>query len=142
MKLTYGEINNAKGPLGELMKVKLPVKTSIELAKLATKLDAPIKEIEQVREGLVKMYGRPDPQRPSVVKVDAEIPLVKDGKPVLADGKPVMVANPDYPRFLTEYGELMRHEVEIVVNKIALPETLEIEPTVVMALEKFVTVAS
>lgn len=120
MKLTNGEIFNARKPIEQLLKERLPVKTSYVLAKLAVKLSNQLEVIEKVREGLIKTYGEKDPNMPMQVRVTPDMP--------------------GYPKFAEEIGELMKQEVEIVFDKVTLPDTLEIEPGVLMALDKFIEV--
>ena len=134
MKLTNGEIFNAKGPLEQLLKEKLPMKTAYGLAKAASKLNEQLKVIDDVRNGLIQTYGAPDPKRGNQIAVLPQIEQ-KD-----AAGKTVMVDNPQFPKFAAEMGELMRIESEIVIEKVKLPDTLEIPATVVMALDKFITI--
>ena len=120
MKLTNGEIFNAKEPLSKLIQEKLPVKTSYGLAKLASKLDAQLGVIEKVRQGLIQTYGEKDPDNPMQIRVDPQ--------------------SENFPKFAEEYGELMAQEVEIVFDVVTLPDTLEVEPSTLMALDKFVKV--
>ena len=121
MKLTNGEIFSAKVPLQQLTANRFPVKTSLALVKLTQKLNEFLKPIEQVREGLIKTYGKPDPENPQQTGV-----------------KP---GDENWEKFVEEFNELMSQEVEVVIEKITLPESLEIEPTIVMALEKFIKIA-
>ena len=120
MKLTNGEIFNAKVPLGQLSANKFPVKVSYGLAKLASKLNDQLQVIEKVRQGLIETYGEKDPENPKQTRVTPE--------------------SENWLKFVEEYGELMSQEVEVVFDAVTLPETLEIEPAVLMALEKFVKV--
>jgi hypothetical protein len=120
MKLTNGEIFNSKEPLQKLMAERLPVKVSYGLAKLAAKLNEQLQVIEQVRQGLIITYGEPDPEVPNRTRVNP--------------------TSDKYPKFIAEYGELMKQEVEIVLDVVTLPETLEIEPSVLMALDKFIKI--
>ena len=120
MKLTNGEIFNAKEPLNTLLKVKLPVKVSYGLAKLASKLNDQLQVIEKVRQGLIETYGEKNPNNPMQIRV-------------MPDSK-------GFPKFAEEYGELMTQEIEIVFEAVALPDTLEVEPAILMALEKFVRI--
>ncbi len=119
MKLTNAEIFNVKEPLLELIKMKFPIKTSLDLAKLAQKLNEHLVPAEQVKDGLVKTYGKPDPNNSQNITIQP--------------------GDENWPKFAEEYAELMMQEVEVVFTKVKLPETLEIEPAVVMALEKFIT---
>ena len=120
MKLTNGEILNAKGPLGELVQQKFPVKTSLELVRLVQKLNEFLIPIETVRDGLVTTYGKPS-------ETNAQSFEIRPG-------------DENWPKFSAELAELVTQEVEVVFKKVQLPETLEIEPAVVMALDKFITI--
>ncbi len=123
MKLNNGEIFQAREPLAKLMEQKFPVKVSYGLAKLANKLQGQLKIIDDVRNGLINTYGKLDEAGQVMVKTDSE----------------------NFPKFVSEVDELMNQEVEVVIEKVQLPEkvderTIEIEPSVLMALEKFVEV--
>ncbi len=120
MKLTNGEIFNAKEPLEKLIQEKLPVKASYGLAKLAAKLNDQLQVIEKVRQGLIQTYGEKDPDNPMRIRVDPQ-----------GEG---------FSKFAEEYGELMAQEVEIVFDVVTLPDTLEVEPAVLMALDKFIKI--
>ena len=120
MKLTNGEIFNAKEPLAKLLQEKLPVKASYGLAKLAAKLNDQLGVIEKVRNGLIQTYGDKDPDNPQQIRVDHQ-----------SEG---------FPKFMGELGELMNQEVEIVFEVVTLPDTLEVEPAVLMALDKFIKI--
>lgn len=140
MKLTNGEIFGVKEPLEKLMAEKLPVNASYGLAKLAHKLNDQLAIIEKVRVGLFKTYGKPDSANPNqlrcmplIVETDNDGNIVNDSK-----GNPNMIDNPVYQKFISEMLELMGQEVEIVFEVVKLPDTLEIEPNVLMALEKFI----
>jgi len=120
VKLTNGEILNAKVPLQQLVANKFPVKTSLALVKLVQKLNEFMIPVEQVRAGLVKTYGKPDEKNPNQARVSPE--------------------DEGWDKFRAEFDELMAQEVEVIFDKVELPETLEIEPSVLMALEKFIKV--
>jgi len=120
VKLTNGEIFNAKVPLEQLSANKFPVKVSYGLAKLASKLNDQLQVIDKVRHGLIETYGEKDPDNPQQVRVTPQ--------------------SENWSKFVEEYGELMSQEVEVVIDAVTLPETLEIEPTILMALEKFIKV--
>jgi len=125
VKLTNGEIFKAKKPLDTLMVNKFPVKVSYGLAKLSAKLNDQFLIIEKVRQGLVQTYGTPDPRDARQFNV---LPII--------EGE----ANPEYEKFMGEIMELMAQTVEIVIDVVTLPDTLEVEPSVMMALEKFIKV--
>ena len=140
MKLKNGEIFQAIEPMKKLMQEKMPVKVSWQLAKLINKLNEPLKAIDDVRNGLIKQYGIQDGG--GQIKVEQK---TKDGKD-----------NPKFQKFVTEMNELFEQEVEVVFDKVKLPERVastcdachhnmdrpfEVEPSILMALEKFVEVA-
>jgi len=132
MKLKNGEIFNAAQPLSKLMDEKFPVKVSLGLAKLVNKLNVELKAIEEVRQGLIKRYGK---EEEGQLKVDPE--------------------DENYAPFIEALNELFDQEVEVVFDVVKLPEKvaatcdkcshnmdkmLEIEPGILVALEKFVTI--
>ncbi len=134
MELNNGEIFSAWDALNRLTPegTKFPVKVSLGIVKLRTKLSDAYKEIEEVRNGLIKTYGEE-----------------KDGQ-IMVDPK-----GENLPKFVEEMNELFAQEVEVVFDKVKLPEVvastcdkcshnmdkmLEIEPSVLGALEKFVEV--
>ena len=121
MKLTNGEIFNAKEPLAKLMSEKFPVKVSYGLVKLAAKLNDPLQVIDKVRQGLIETYGEKNPDNPMQIRVDPK--------------------SKGFPKFAEEFGELMMQEVEVVFDVVELPDTLEVEPVTLMALDKFIKVA-
>lgn len=125
MKLANGDIFNAREPLQKLMEEKLPVKIAYGLAKLGSTLNGQFQIIEQVRNGLIQTYGAEDPENPQQWKVE---PGSEKGK-----------------KFIKEMDELFVQEVEVPIVMVALPEmvdgvALQVEPQVLMALEKFITV--
>jgi len=120
MKLTNGEIFSAKEPLQKLLAEKPPFAVSYGLAVLASKLDVQLGIIEKVRNGLVQTYGDKDPENPQQIKVNPQ--------------------SESFPKFAEEYNELMSKEVEIVLDIVEIPSTVEltVEPTVLLALLKFI----
>ena len=120
MKLTNGEIFNTKEPLNRLVKERFPVRTSYGLAKLAKKLDDQLQIIEKVRQGLLQTYGEKNPDNPMQIRIDPQ--------------------SENFPKFAEELGELFSQEVEIVFEAVELPDTFEIEPAILMALEKFIKI--
>ncbi|MCK5236317.1 MAG: hypothetical protein KAR06_04950 [Deltaproteobacteria bacterium] len=127
MKLTNGEIFNAEEPLRSLLSEKLPVKTAFALAKLARKLDEYLIPIKETRLGLFKTYGEIDTAQGKYIV-----------RPYIDDGKGNAIENPKAVKLRAETEELMAIEIEVVVDVVELPETLEVKPATLMALEKFV----
>ena len=118
MKLKNGEIFNAKEPLNKLMAMKFPVKTSYELVRLASKLKEQMQIIEQVRDKLITTYGKPVANTPG--------------------GSQIAPTDEGFPKFAEEFGDLLGQEVEIEFDVVKIPPTIEIEPYILMALDKFV----
>ena len=137
MKLTNGEILRAVEKLAELRKLKLPIKTSSDLVKMALKLDEPIKAYDEVRKGLVETY---------------QIYAEKDGEQDLIKTKG---KKEDLEKFMSEMNELLRLETEVVITKVKLPEKiagtcdacqhnmdvpLQIEGDILLSLDKLIEV--
>jgi len=133
VKLTNGDIWGAQEPLKKLVEQKFPVMVSYKLAKLVTKLNEQFKVIEEVRNGLIKKYGETDDKGTISVKQEGE----------------------GWTKFVEEFNELMSQEVEVVIEKVKLPEKVaatcdkcnhnmdkpfEIEPNILISLDKFVEV--
>ena len=131
MKLTNGEIYSAKEPLQKLLAEKPPFAVSYGLAILASKLDPQLGVIETVRQGLFKTYGTPNPENSQQLQAPQFM---------IEDDNKNMVENPQAIKFVEEYNELMSKEVEIVIDVVEIPSTVEltIEPAVLMPLMKFI----
>lgn len=128
MEIKNRELFEAVEPLKKLMSNALPVQVSYKLVKLVNKLNTPFKDIEDTVTRLRNMYGEKDENGRLKTVVNEGGIAVLDLKPENAD------------KLNNDFEELMEHSVEVVIEKVKLPETLEIEPNVLMALEKFVEV--
>lgn len=126
MKLLNGEIFNAVQALNELYDKEWPVRTSLALAKLTSKLNEPFMAIDKVRNGLVKKYGESDETNPNSISVKTD--------------------SESYTKFAEEYNDLMMQEAdEIVFDVVKLPLEIDGKPLVIKAnllipLEKFIEV--
>ena len=133
MRLVNGDIFTAQEPLRKLIEQKFPVMVSYKLSKLAQKLNEQFKVVEEVRQGLIKKYGEANDKGQTMVSQESK----------------------GWAKFVDEFNELMAQEVEIVIEKVKLPEKVaatcdkcnhnmdkafEIEPSVLMALDKFIEV--
>jgi hypothetical protein len=118
LKLTNAEIMNSKEPLQELVKLKLPIKTSLALMKLVQKFNEHLVPAEEIKDRLVGEYGTDQ----------------GNGKMGIGPG------DENWPKFMADYAELVAQEVEVDVEIVALPATVEISPADLMAIEKLVTV--
>ena len=123
MKLTNLEIFNSKVPLQQLSALKFPVLTSLALVKLTIKLNELRAPIQQVHDGLIRTYGE-------------EKEGGRPGQTAISPG------DKNWEKFLAEFQALMTQEAERVIDIVALPDTLEIEPAILMPLEKFIKVES
>jgi len=133
LKLSNGDVFLSREPLQKLMGEKFPVKTAYGLAKLSNKLNEQLKVIDEVRNGLIKKYGETDGKGNLQVKQES----------------------PNWIKFVEEFKELMAQEVEIVFEKVKLPENVaatcdkcshnmdrryEVEASILMSLDKFVEI--
>ena len=133
MKLKNKDIWIAQEPLKTLMEQKLPIRVSYDIIRLVSKLSEQFKVIEETRQGLIKKYGKSDEKGQMSVEQGSE----------------------SWEKFVSEFNELMSLEVEVVFDKIKLPEKIsstcnkcnhsidkpfEIEAKILMALDKFVEV--
>jgi hypothetical protein len=147
-KLTNAEIWTAQTILPNLLNQKFPVMVSYKLAKLAQKIKEPALVIEETRNALIKKHGKPN-DRTGQAEVTQTITETVDGKEV---AKP----NPAMAAFSEEWAKLLKLEVEVEFDKVKLPDKvastcdkchhnmdrpLEIEPGILLALDKFVEVA-
>ncbi len=136
MKVTNGELYGANGALGRLAEIKLPVRTSLQVAKLANKVGDKLKPVEEVKKGLVTTY-----------EIYSE-PNERGGENVKTKGDEA-----NLEKFVSEFNELLLQEDNLEFEKIKMPEkvtgtcdachhnmdvTLQIEPSILIALEKFV----
>ena len=121
MQLTNGEIFNAKEPLAQLAKQQFPVKTSLALVKLIQELNTHLAPLEEVRNKLVMTYGTQDPKTPTAYNVTP------------GDEK--------WEEFAQQLNELFAMEVELKTEPVTLPDTLEIAPATILAIEKLIKIA-
>lgn len=139
MKLKNGEIVDCVEAFKKLVGEKLPVKVSYNLARTGIALQEKLKVFDEVKTSLVTTY-----------KITAEPSEDGKGQTIKTGGKPA-----DLQSFLKELDELLNLEVEVVIGKVKLPEKiagtcdkcshnmdvpLQVEPSVLMALEKFIEV--
>lgn len=116
MKVTNGEIRMAKEALPKLINLRIPVSLSFKLARLANKVNRLYQDMEVVRLKLVNQHGT----------------KAKDGNINIEGSSPE-----EQGKFWTEFVELLNQEVEVNIEPIKLPETLEVEPSTLMPLVNF-----
>ena len=118
MKLTNADIFNSRGAFEKLLAQKLPIKTCYKLLDIVSKVNTQLAIIEAAKSKLVGTYGQPDEKRKGLIRVTPDCT--------------------EYAKFMEEFGELMSVEVELDIEPVSLPGTLEIEPSVLMVLDKFI----
>lgn len=101
LRVQNGDIFAAKEPLQKLLTKEWPVRTSFALARLANTLNGHLQDIESVRTQLIRKYGKPTGDQRGTTQVNAE--------------------SEEYPKFLEELNDLFGLEVEVAVQKIAIP---------------------
>ena len=157
MKVTNAEIYRTKEPLTKLMNSeKFHVKVCMKIVKLAHMLEGQIKQIDEVKNKLIKDYGCPMKDYPSRFTVEATLQVLdKDGNPVLGkDGKQLYEPNPKYPEFAEAMDAMFDEEIDLEFEPVKLPlmvastcpechhnteKELQLEPAMLMSLEKFIT---
>jgi len=116
VKVTNGEVRLMRDALQKLIALKMPVSLSLKLAKLANKVNVDFQDMELVRISLVNQYGIKD----------------ENGN-MSVDLAPVEERN----KFWSEFVSLLNQEVEIDAEPIVLSIPLDVEPSVLMPLLKF-----
>ena len=131
MEVSNGGIYASQDSLRALVKTRLPVKVSLQVVKLAKELSEQFAIIAEVKNGLIKTHGETNKQGlPEVI-----FPQDPTGRP----------PSPNWGKFVVENNELMAQTVELKIEKIKLPsevdgKPLNIEPSILIDLEKFVEV--
>jgi len=123
MEITNMEIFNAREPLTKLMAVKVPILVSYELVKMGKILQAQWEIIDSMRSKLCEAYGEPDPA---------------------FGGVPVVKADPNsllFQKFSEEFGEILKQTVDLDIQVVELPPNIDLEPVVLMRLERFIKLA-
>ena len=104
-----------------LLQEKLPLVTKYWLSDLAKKVTAEKAAVEELKNDLIKKYGKEDD------KGGISIPMVIDE--VDAEGKtgPKKMLNPDFQQFEKEFNELLQTEKELEYNTIKLADFANVE---------------
>ena len=119
MQVENGVIFQAREPLAELLKERLPIKTAYWLTRLAKQVNEHYATIEDLRVRLITEYGTANGNKQVSVTPD----------------------NPKWPEFVAAFNELMAEQTEITVPKVKLPpDGLQVTPATLMALEEFIEV--
>ena len=133
MKITNSEVLQANQALNRLMEIKLPVKISLDIALVTKLLQGQVQAFSVVRDKLYKTY--------TIVTEPGET----NGQVVFKckeEGK----EKENLEAFQNEFNELLEAETEeLKFRAIQLPtevngESLQIEPSIMVALTKFVEI--
>ena len=116
IKLTLGNLLNAREPMAKLLGKELPVKTAYKLSKLVKSINDEFKNFEEQRQNLVKKHGKEDETTKNFTVPKEKIQSFQD-----------------------DIGELLKIEVEINKDPIRITELANIQasPVDLAALEKF-----
>jgi len=133
MKLTNNEVVQAQAALLRLSEIRLPIKVSLDVALILNSVDERVKAFELVRNRLYQTYS---------IRVDqGETP-----RSVVFRCTDEAKVQENLEAFQREFNELLEVKTkDLDFQKIQLPETidgqpLQIEPSVLRALIKFVEV--
>ena len=119
MKLSYKEIIEAQGALKNLQNKPIPIKQGLVMARLIRKLTELMNDFAVVRDGLKTRYGIEYERSGEITKF-------------------ISATEGNAQRFTNELNELLNQEIEVVITAITLPDSLEVEPSVLVPLEKFI----
>ena len=126
MRLLNYEANQALDALFKLQQIKMPVKVSIDVALLMNEIENGLKPFGNVRDKLFKTYSvRTEPgEDPGITKFIS----TEQGK-----------EEENLRAFMEEFEELLNSKTEeLTINKIKLPDNLEIEPAILKPLTKMI----
>ena len=115
-----------------LLQEKLPLVTKYWLTDLAKKVAAEKNAVEELKNDLIKKYGKEENGAISIPMLIDEVD--EEGNPVL-DVNPDETTtskrkfNPDFQKFQQEFNELLQTEKEIEYKPIKLSELEKVETT-------------
>lgn len=133
------EINGASNPqTGEkiadgLLQAKLPLTVKYWLTDLSKKIRAEKQSLEDLKNDLIKKYGKEDDRGGISIPVVID-EIGEDGEPVKVtaeDGTETTkkVLNPDYQQFDKEFAELLNSEKELEYKAFSLSDFEGLETT-------------
>lgn len=123
MEFTINELMVAQQALKKLANERMPIKTSWALAQLIVKLDEPVRAFSYSRDALNRQY-------------QVDMKLEDDGSLLITTKR-----DGDAPKYAAAFDELLALTVELEINgKIKLPNTIKVEPSVLVPLEKFIKI--
>ena len=131
IKVTNRELADSMQFIGMLSSMKWPVLVGLEIATLVSSLREPARIIDEVHNSLVDRYG----QKQESGEMAVIMPQDPGRRPL----------STEWEKFRSEHKKLMAQEVELSIEKIKIPQEidgkpLQIEPSILIALEKFIDV--
>lgn len=136
MKITNRGAVEARQALGILTSINLPIKTSLEIARLAYTVEKQVAACAKVRDTLIKNYK---------IKIG-----VGDGEGTVTFSTTVTGENEEETKrlkmeavteFVAKVNELMEMDTEDIQEKFHLPENINIAPDTLKPLVPFIEMA-
>lgn len=90
------------------------------LSELSDFLTNEKKKVGDLRDSLIKKYGKPDEEGKIIVKM-----FIEDENTNIEDEEPRMIVNPEFKKLDEEFGKLLVQEIEVDVPEITLDDLKE-----------------
>lgn len=90
------------------------------LSELSDFLTNEKKKVGDLRDSLIKKYGKPDEEGKIVVKM-----FIEDENTNIEGEEPRMIVNPEFKKLDEEFGKLLVQEIEVDVPEITLDDLKE-----------------
>lgn len=91
-----------------------------KLSELSDFLTNEKKKVGDLRDSLIKKYGKPDEEGKIVVKM-----FIEDESTSIEGEEPKMIVNPEFKKLDEEFGKLLVQEIEVDVPEITLDDLKE-----------------
>ena len=91
-----------------------------KLSELSDFLMNEKKKVGDLRDSLIKKYGKPDEEGKIVVKM-----FIEDESTSIEGEEPKMIVNPEFKKLDEEFGKLLVQEIEVDVPEITLDDLKE-----------------
>lgn len=91
-----------------------------KLSELSDFLTNEKKKVGDLRDSLIKKYGKPDEEGKIVVKM-----FIEDENTNIEGEEPRMIINPEFKKLDEEFGKLLVQEIEVDVPEITLDDLKE-----------------
>ena len=127
MKITYRTAIEAQHSLGTLSSINLPIKTSLEVAKLALDMEREVNAFIKVREQLIKNYKI----KIGLANQDGQVEFTSTNEGERE--KEEAVAD-----FVVKINELINTETEDITGKVHLPSDIIVSPATLKPILAFV----